>query len=188
MKGPVDINIVRGGKKIYIIMLVRLILSIIGLISSIIILFKDINGELGNFGFHTLLIGFLVLIVGLLHLIDKKYLIKIRNAVPIKRCDFIDKNIKSKSDIFSGGITSTNPNKMAIFNVHIEMDDNPEPMTMRTYKTKEQCGVVEEVFTEIKPKSSHDIDLLIKPEEALNFQFDKSGIIKKLMVTEIYAP
>jgi len=43
-------------------------------------------------------------------------------------------------------------------------------------------------FTVIEPKSRLDLDLLIKPEETFNFQFDKNGVVKEFSITEIYTP
>lgn len=187
-KNTKELNIIFLGKKSQIpkLLIIRFSLSIIGFIVSLYFLIKFFNDGIPR-QFEIIVLIFFAILIFILHIIDRKYFPRIKNGVPILRYDVSNKDVKSKSDLLLEGITPTNPHRTSLFNVHVEMDNNTDPLAMRIYKTKENY-VVGEAFTLLEPKTIRDLGILIKPEETFNFQFDNAGIVKKLSITEIYTP
>lgn len=179
-----EIIFLNGHKKIPKLPIIRFIIAIIGFIMSVILLFKDLNNETKP-EWQTMTLTAIAILIIILHIVDKNRHIRIKDGVSIPRCNITNRDVKSEDDIFTEGLTTTNPLRTGLFNVHVETGNNLEPLTMCVYKTK-GMQIVGEAFTIIEPDSRLDLDLLIKPEEKFNCQFDKNGVVKKLSITEIY--
>jgi len=124
-----DIIFLDRCKKIPKLFIIRFILSIIGFVLSVILLFKDLNNDIEPWWQIITVIALAVLII-ILHLIDRNRYVRIKGGVPILRCNITNKDVKSKDDIFTEGITTTNPSRISLFNVRVETGNNPEPLTM----------------------------------------------------------
>lgn len=176
----------------------KISLTIMSIIMITII--AEIAGKLDTkYGSYIISVGlviqFIVVIIQLWTILRRiKYL---RNGVKIIRYRFEDKYIKGDADILPQFITTTNPRKPSIFNIYIEVKyfkdlpyfgiykmgrcDPPKMADMKKHVLYINAGTVNDLFIFIA-------DIIVRPDEKINFKFRDDANIKTFFIGELYIP
>jgi len=176
----------------------KISLTIMSIIMITII--AEITGKLdAKYGSYIIFVGltiqftmFVILLWIFLRRI--KYL---RNGVKIIRHRFENKYIKGDTDILPEFITTTNPRKSSIFNIYLEAKDIKDPPDFGMYKMGRgnpakmtdikkhvlyvNADMVNDLFIFI-------VDIIVRPDEKINFKFRDDINIKTFFIGELYIP
>jgi hypothetical protein len=140
-------------------------------------------------------IQIIVLIVIVTPLLIRKR--KLERGVKIIRHTIENKYIKGNTDILPSFICSTNPRKATIFQIYIEAKDFKESPCLSVCKTVKggaekmidikkhmlhvSTGIVDDIFIFVA-------DMIVRPDEKINFKFENDVNIKKFFIGELYIP
>lgn len=160
----------------------------------------EITGRLDvKYGPYIIFAGLIVQLIMLVILLwtllkRKKY---IRNGVKIIRYRFEDKYIKGDTDILPKFMTTTNPIKSSIFEIYLETKDfkclsgfgiykiegdNPAKMTdIGKHVLYANVDAVNDLFIFIA-------NIIVRPDEKVNFKFGDDINVKKFFIGELYLP
>lgn len=120
----------------------------------------------------------------------------LKRGVKIIRYKTENRFIKGNTDVLPSFISSTNPRKASIFKIFFEADKCEElpyfgilkigkgnigPDDLKKHLLNLRSGIMEESFI-------FDADILVKPDEKINFKFKDDINIKFLFIGEIYMP
>jgi hypothetical protein len=122
---------------------------------------------------------------------------RLNRGVKIIRYKIEDKYIKGDTDILPSFIGSTNPRKPTIFQIYIEAKDfkenpnfqmskiireGPEKLTdLKKHVLNVNAGVVGDLFIFVA-------ELIVRPDEKINFKFENDINIKTFFIGELYMP
>lgn len=122
---------------------------------------------------------------------------RLKRGVKIIRHKIEDKYIKGNTDILPSFISSTNPRKATIFQIYIEAKDvkedphfnmckiiggGPEKtIDIKKHVLHVNTGIVGDLFIFVA-------DLIVRPDEKINFKFENDINIKTLFIGELYMP
>jgi len=122
---------------------------------------------------------------------------RLKRGVKIIRHKIEDKYIKGNIDILPTFISPTNPRKATIFQIYIEAKDvkedprfnmckiiggGPEKMIdIKKHVLHVNTGIVGDLFIFVA-------DLIVRPDEKINFKFENDINIKTLFIGELYMP
>lgn len=105
-------------------------------------------------------------------------------VIPKVRID--EKFVKANSDILIKNLVSTNPFRLTIFRISMELNNSIEQMNLYIVRLRES-GIYENVINKnFMTKKTYTIDTVVRPDEALNFKFDNDIYISKLYIDELY--
>ncbi len=183
-------------KKIFLFTKITLIIFII-VITSLIAEFVGILDV--RYGSYILIAGILIQILLLAFLIiaimnRKRELTK---GIKIIRHKFEDKFIKGDTEILPKFMTSTNPRKSSIFKIFFQVKDFKEPpefgilkMDKGNIKSDEDIKkhLLDVNAQIIEGSFIFDADIIVNPEEKINFKFKKDTNIKLFFIGELYLP
>jgi len=150
---------------------------------------------------YIILIGFaiqiIILIIFIILLIIRYMMFKkLDNGIKIIRHKFEDVCIKGQTDVLPKSINPTNPMKPSIFKIYIEVKDFKEPpdfgvimsgkgrvnvSDMKKRMSNVATGIKDSLFI-------FHADIIVRPNENINFQFKTDANIKTFFVGEIYIP
>lgn len=123
---------------------------------------------------------------------------QLKRTVKIPRYQFADKYIKGDTHILPKNISTTNPGKSSIFKIYFEIKDfkKDEPPDFCIYA----MGKIPMEITDMK-KHLADInigiednlfifnaDIIVRPNQEINFMFKKDTNLKTFFVGEVYIP
>ncbi len=123
---------------------------------------------------------------------------QLKRTVKIPRYQFEDRYIKGDTHILPKNISTTNPGKSSIFKIYFEIKDfkKDEPPDFCIYA----MGKVPMEITDMK-KHLADInigiednlfifnaDIIVRPNQEINFMFKKDTNLKTFFVGEVYIP
>lgn len=132
---------------------------------------------------------FLIIIV----LIKKR---ELKNGIKIIRHKIEDKLIKGGVEILPEFMIPTNPRKASVFKIFVEVRDFKEPPYFGILKMGRgnvavndikkhllgvRAGIIEGSFV-------FDADIIVRPDEKINFKFKDDTNVKMLFVGELYIP
>lgn len=117
------------------------------------------------------------------------------NGVKIARYKIDNRLVKGDVDMLPIYVFSTNPRKLALFKVFIEIENVKEPPEFEMFKMSAEkasqnitdhivninSGVIENSFI-------FDADIIVKPGEKINFRLKKDTIVKLFFLVEFYIP
>lgn len=117
-------------------------------------------------------------------------------GIKILRYKFEDRLIKGDTDIFQKPIFSTNPRRMAIFKIYLEADQFTEPPELDITKIGnygKPSSDIHKHFLHIDSSIKENIfmfhaDMIVMPNEKINFKFKKDTNIKTFLLGELYLP
>lgn len=117
-------------------------------------------------------------------------------GIKILRYKFEDRLIKGDTDIFQKPISSTNPRRMAIFKIYLEVDKFTEPPELGITKIGNYGKPLPDIhkhFLHINSGIKENIfmfhaDMIVMPDEKINFKFKKDANIKTFLLGELYLP
>lgn len=156
--------------------------------------FGILSQRYGNYIFFVgISIQIIILIFLVTILLTKKN--ELKRGVKIIRHRIEDKYIKGDTDILPSFIGSTNPIKASIFKIFVEIKDFKDPpefgmCKMGRNNTKidiskhilnVRAGIIEGSFI-------FDADIIVRPDEKVNFKFKNDTNIKLFLVGELYIP
>lgn len=136
----------------------------------------------------------MLLIIVIIILILKKRKMK---GVRIIRYQLQNQPVKGETNIISEKISPTNPMKSTLFKIFLEIDNISEPpeIGIGIYKI-----TTEKIIPDIKNHVVNinsgmvdhsfifDADVIVRPEEQINFQVKKDTTIKLFFLGEFYVP
>lgn len=117
------------------------------------------------------------------------------NGVKIIRYQFCDRSVKGDTNILPENISSTNPRKSALFKVFLEIENVSEPPEIGISKDgvkRELPNIKDHIVNinsgKIKENFIFDAELIVRPNEKINFQIKKDTVIKLFFLGEFYIP
>lgn len=153
-----------------------------------------------KYGDYIIIIGLIALlfelIILLIFVMSRYKTLKIlKNGVEIIRYRFDDKCIKGNTDILPKYITTTNPRKPSIFKIYVEVKDfkdypdfgickigsEKNSMEKEKHILGAGAGIIENLFI-------FHADIIVRPNERVNFKFTKDENVKTFFVGELYVP
>lgn len=159
---------------------------------------------LGRFGildekYVNIIVDANIIVQSILLVIFTILLIHFRNrpkGVKILRYQFENKLIKGDTDILSKPISSTNPRKFAIFKIYLEVKEFTEPPEFGIIKTCGHGKSISDIKKHLLNINSCIIedtfifyaDVIVMPEEKVNFKFKKDTNVKSFLLSELYMP
>jgi hypothetical protein len=116
-------------------------------------------------------------------------------GVKMTRYQCHDRFVKGNDYILPEHVSTTNPRKSAIFKILIEIKDVSEPPEITISKTG-VASVEQDIKSHIVNVESFaldnsflfDADIIVKPDEKINFGFKKDTMIKSFFLGEFYIP
>lgn len=133
---------------------------------------------------------FIIFLVG--HI--RRYMASIYVPIPILRFD--NRIVRGHTNISPEYICATNPNGSSTLNISFEIKDLQEypefgilkiNKNLRIEDIEKEILKMEERITEDKV-TRFNIDIIINPEEKINFQFDRDVNLRLFTVHEMYKP
>lgn len=117
-------------------------------------------------------------------------------CVTIPRYTINDKHVKGDTEIFPKSLSSTNPRKKSIFSIYVEVKEFDEIPEFGVEKTKISGRITQDVNRHILNTNigiqdgifKFGADIIMSPNEAINFKFRKDTKIDLFSVNEIYIP
>lgn len=123
---------------------------------------------------------------------------QLKRTVKIPRYRFEDRYIKGDTNILPKNISTTNPGKSSIFKIYFEIKDfkkdeppdfcifsmGKEPMEitdMKKHLADINIGIEDNLFI-------FNADIIVRPNQEINFAFKKDTNIKTFFVGEVYIP
>lgn len=151
-----------------------------------------------SYGVYIFFVGLSVQIILFIYLMTRLLMKKgeLKRGVRIIRHKIEDKHIKGGTDILPSFIGATNPRKASIFKIFVEVIDFKNPPefgvckmgkgNMKVTDIKKhllgvKVGVVQGSFI-------FDADIIVRPDEKINFKFKDDVNIKLFFVGELYIP
>lgn len=169
---------------IFLILMVVLVAEIFGILDR----------TYGNYIFIVgLSIQIIILIILLTTLLVRNN--KLKRGVKIIRYKIMDKYIKGGTELIPEYITSTNPRKSSIFKIFVEAEDFKDPpdfgmckmgkgdinVDIKKHILGVRSGIIEKSFI-------FDADIIVGPDEKINFKFKDDINIKIFFIGELYIP
>lgn len=108
--------------------------------------------------------------------------------VIIPKAHVDDKLIIANSDIFKKNIIPTNPFRGCIFRIYIELKDPIEKLGTFIIRSRDSNTVEDKIDGKFSKDSICVINTIVRPNETLNFKFDRDIDVKKFMIEELYMP
>ncbi len=141
-------------------------------------------------------ISITIMMIMLLFLLYRIHKMMTRGAPPnfpevkviIPKAHIEDKLIPANSDILIKYIVPTNPFRSCIFRISMEITESIEKLNMSALRLREDEIIENTVEKRFLANGTYTIDTLVRPDETINFKFDKDIGIKKLFVDELYIP
>lgn len=122
---------------------------------------------------------------------------RLKRGVKIIRHKIEDKYIKGNTDILPSFIGSTNPRKATMFQIYIEAKDVKEDprfnmrkiigrgsektIDIKKHVLHVNTGIVDDLFIFVA-------DMIVRPDEKINFKFENDINIKTFFIGELYIP
>lgn len=158
--------------------------------------FGILSQKYGSYIFFVgLSIQIIMLIALIVLLIIKKR--ELKRGVEIIRHRIDDKYIKGDTDILPSFIGPTNPRKASIFKIYLEAKDFKEDpgfsmckmgkgslekmANIKKHVLYANTGIVDNLFV-------FTADIIVRPDEKINFKFKEDINIKMLFIGELYIP
>lgn len=120
---------------------------------------------------------------------------ELKNGVKIIRYKYEDRYIKGEEDVLPEFITTTNPRNASIFKIYFEIKDFKELPDFGIYnigkgsKMSDVKKYVLNVNTGIKDNLFiFHVDMIVRPDEKINFKFKNDANIKTFFLGELYIP
>jgi hypothetical protein len=148
---------------------------------------------------YILLVGTSIQMIMLIALVISLLIRKgeLKRGVKIIRHKIEDKYIKGNTDLLPSFIGSTNPRKAAIFQIYIEAKDFKENPCFNMCKTvrggPEKMIDIKKHILRVNTSIVDDLfifvaDLIVRPDEKVNFKFENDINIKTFFIGELYIP
>jgi hypothetical protein len=112
----------------------------------------------------------------------------LENTVSIPKFQIENMSLSANSDLLKKSITPTNPFRVCVFRIYMEINNSAEQLNISAIRLIES-KIIEDA-TKIKSalEGMYVIDTVVGPRESINFQFDKDIFIKRLKIEELYRP
>lgn len=169
---------------IFLLIMITTIAKIFGKLDSIYVIYIAVAG---------ISIQILMIAINLVLVLNRRKILK--NGVKIVRYRIEDKNIKGDTDILPEFITTTNPIRPSIFTIYIEAKDIITPPEFGIYKKgKENPGKISDLKKHLSNISASIrdnlfifyADIIVRPDETINFKFKQDVNIKIFFIGELY--
>ncbi len=183
------------------------ILSKISLVSTLILLIATIAHVLGIIGdtynnaiIYSMaavqIILFVLFVTMVIVLVIKKNKMC---TVKIRRCQISDKMVKSNIDILPEHVHPTNPRKSALFRVFLALENVKRTPEIGISHLRTGCpndsgkNDISKNIGNINVDMVDDnlifgIDIIVRPDEEINFYFKQDADIKLFLLEEFYVP
>lgn len=157
--------------------------------------FGVLSQRYGSYIFFVgLSIQIIMLIVLVVLLIIKKR--ELKRGVKIIRHRIEDKYIKGDTDILPSFIGATNPRKASIFKIFVEVIDFKDPPDFGICKMGRENAKITDIDKHIlnvragitEGSFIFDADIIVRPDEKINFKFKNDTNIKLFFIGELYIP
>lgn len=122
---------------------------------------------------------------------------ELKKGVKIIRYKYEDRYIKGEENVLPKFITTTNPRKASIFKIYFEIKDFKELPDFGIYKIgkgdPDKTSDVKKQVLNVNTGISNDlfifhVDMLVRPDEKINFKFKNDANIKIFLLGELYIP
>lgn len=123
---------------------------------------------------------------------------QLKRSIKIPRYQFEDRYIKGDTHILPKNIYPTNPRKSSIFKIYFEIKDfkNDEPPDFGIFtmgKGPKKITDIKEHLLEVNIGIENNLfvfnaDIIVRPDQQINFTFKKDTNIKTFFIGEIYIP
>lgn len=172
-------------------------LSLAAILTVIITLFLETLDILDEKYSHIILFGIGVIQIVFLAIFIIIVIIKKRrmNGVKIIRYQLHDTMVKGETDILPENMSPTNPRKSAMFKIFLEIENISETPEIGIYKMSLgrvvpniKDYIVNINFGKVDNNFIFNADVMVGPDEKINFQIKKDTIIKLFFLGEIYLP
>lgn len=154
-----------------------------------------LNDEYTNLIMNTCLTiqVILVIIVGIIYAMARYHRSR---HVMIPRYTINDKYVKGNTEIFPESLLSTNPRKKSIFSIYVEVKEFDEIPEFGIEKTKISGNMIQDINRHVLRTNigiqdgifRFGADIIMSPNETVNFRFRKDTKIDLFSVNEIYIP
>lgn len=168
---------------IIVILFIRFLLAVIGLIIIAIGIFR-VAFQNQSIEEYIIVLIIVLLILGIEKFIDYKTGISKMTGIKISRFGGIDIETIIGENVIPIELKSINPYGDSMFEIHMLLNFSENP-TVYIYKTGDKKIISEYSYV---AKDRFEFVIRMKQEELLNFKFNKAGIIKNLLIYEIYSP
>lgn len=167
------------------------IILITGIVNIIGVLNSEYTNLIMNIGLALQIT--LLIIAGIIYVVARYYRSK---WVTIPRYTISDKCVKGDTDIFSKSLSSTNPRKKSIFSIYMEIKEFDELPEFGIEKTKISGRMIQDINKHILNTNigiqdgifKFAADIIMSPNETINFKFRKDTKVDLFSVNEIYIP
>lgn len=146
---------------------------------------------------YILLVGFVmqivILIIFIVIILAKRN--ELKKGIKIIRYKYEDRYIKGEEDVLPEFVTTTNPRNASMFKIYFEIKDFKEPPDFSIYNIGKgnnisdnkrhilnvNTGIRDDLFI------SH-INMIVSPDEKINFKFKNDVNVKTFLLGELYIP
>jgi hypothetical protein len=107
-------------------------------------------------------------------------------TIPKARID--NKFLSANSDLLKMDIVPTNPSRISVFRMAMEINNSIEQLGMSAVRSIDSNIIENTIQKSFVAKETYIIDTLVGPNETINFKFDNDINIIRLMIDELYVP
>jgi hypothetical protein len=108
--------------------------------------------------------------------------------VIIPKANIDNKLVLANSDVFKKNIVPTNPLRMCVFRISMEINSSIEQLGISAVRFRDSKIIENVIKKNLVAKEAYVIDTAVLPNETINFKFDKDIDIKKMLIDELYIP
>ncbi len=151
-----------------------------------------------RYGHYIFFVGISIQIIILIFLVTMLLMKKneLKRGVKIIRHRIEDKYIKGDTDVLPSFIGATNPIKASIFKIFVEIKDFKDPPEFGMCKIGRNNAKISDISKHIlnvrtgiiEGSFIFDADIIVRPDEKINFKFKNDANIKLFLVGELYIP
>lgn len=173
-------------------------ISLVAMFVMIVAVIAQIMGKLDAiYTSYILLVGLVTQIAMFIVFVVTVFIRRneLKKGVKIIRYKYEDRYIKGEDDVLPEFITTTNPRKASIFKIYFEIKDFNELPDFGIYKIGkgDKMSDVKKQVLNVNTGISNDlfifhVDMLVRPDEKINFKFKNDANIKTFLLGELYRP